>query len=95
MSVVFPSRTAGVVHKIGLSLQERPMPMPFVVPHSQEDCYDADPVKVVGDDGAIGCGVLPAENGIEDPPASSAVRLWATALENSLEMNREHKERDG
>ena len=52
----------------------------FVVPHSQEGCYDADPVKVVGDDGAIGCGVLPAENGIEDTPASSAVDLWVTAL---------------
>ena len=56
------------------------MPLTFVVPHRQEGYYDADPVQVVRDDGAIGCGVLPSENSVEDTPASSAIDEWATTL---------------
>ena len=56
------------------------MTLDLLVPHHNEAGNDEDPVDIVCDDGTICAGVVPAQNGVEDTPASSAVELGATAL---------------
>ena len=51
----------------------------FVVPHRCESNYHGNPVHVIRDHGAIGRGVLPTKEGIEDTPA--AVEVWVTAVD--------------
>lgn len=45
----------------------------LVVPHREKCNYYGEPVEIVRDDRAVRGGVLPAEKGIEDSPASTAV----------------------
>lgn len=52
----------------------------FAVAHDQEAENDEDPVHVVRDDGAVGRGVLPPQDGVEDAPAAAAVELWVAEL---------------
>ena len=42
-----------------LRLEEREMPCRLAVAHDKETDDDKDPIHVVGDDGPVGCGVLP------------------------------------
>lgn len=48
--------------------------------HRQKCGNDKDPVDVVGDDGAVGGCVVPAEDGVEDTPAAAAVELGTATL---------------
>ena len=55
--------------------------MLLAVPHAGKDDDDAKPVQVVREDRAIGGRVLPAEDGVEDPPAATAVQLRVAAVD--------------
>lgn len=59
-----------LIHAGGLGLHERPVALGLLESHDDEAGHDEDPVDVVGEDRAVGSGVLPAENGVEDTPAS-------------------------
>lgn len=48
--------------------------------HRQEGGDDSNPVQIVGDDGAVGGRVVPAEDGVEDAPAAAAVELRTATL---------------
>ena len=61
-------------------LHQRPVATLLEVPHAEEANHYSNPVKVVRDDGAIGRRVSPAEDRIEDAPATSAVDLWTAAI---------------
>lgn len=56
----------------GLGLHEWPVALGFLESHEDETSYYKDPVDVVGNDRAVGGGVLPTENGVEDTPAAVA-----------------------
>lgn len=56
------------------------MTMLIIVSHSKESNDDGKPEEVVGDDGAVSGGVLPAEDGVENPPSASSVDIGVTAL---------------
>ena len=51
------------------------------VAHEDEGDDDEDPVEVVGEDGADGGGVGPAQEGVEDAPAAAAVELRVAAVD--------------
>lgn len=54
--------------------------MGLVIPHEKETRDDKDPVHIVRDYSAVGGGVVPPENGIEDTPAAATVKFGVTAL---------------
>lgn len=53
-----------------LGLYERIMALGLLESHDAEAGHDKDPIHIVGNDGAVGGRVLPAENCIEDTPAA-------------------------
>ena len=76
-------RTVAQVLHIGLTrlgFHEWEMALRFLEPHQQEADDHDNPIHVVRDDGAVGCRVLPTEEGVEDTPSSAAVQLWVTIL---------------
>ena len=58
--------------------------MNFTVSHSQEAQNDRNPVHIVRDDRAVGCRVLPAEDGIEDSPSSPTIELRVAKLQDKI-----------
>ena len=56
------------------------MPFLFVIPHRYESDHNHHPVDVVRDDRADGCGILPAEEGVEDTPSSATINCRTAAL---------------
>lgn len=64
---------------LGLAAGERPVAL-LVANHGEEARGDGDPVEVVGDDGADGGRVLPAEDGVEDAPEAASVEVGVAAL---------------
>lgn len=68
-----------------LWLHERPVTLDFLEPHQNETGDNEDPVDIVCDDGAVCASVVPAQNGVEDTPASSSVELGATTLQFASE----------
>lgn len=62
------------------------MTLLLIVPHRKKCEDDDEPVKVVRDDGAISCRVLPTEQGIEYTPSTAAILLSITALPEVSKM---------
>lgn len=54
----------------GLRLLEGPPSLGLAKSKEDERRHDKHPVEVVRDDGAISASVVPAEDGVEDAPAS-------------------------
>lgn len=52
----------------------------FIVSHGQEGSDDSDPVCIVRDDGAIGCGVLPSDEGVVNAPTTTTIDLGIATL---------------
>lgn len=70
--------------------------MNFTVSHRQKAQDDDDPVHIIRDDGTISSRILPAEDGVEDSPASASVEFWVTKLEEGVsDVERERKRGDG
>lgn len=63
-----------------LGLEEREVPLRLLEAHNHEADDDGDPVAVVGDDGAVGGRVLPAEDRVEDAPSAAAVEFGVAEL---------------
>jgi len=62
------------------ALYERQMALGFLETQNHEADNDREPIHVVADDGAISSRVLPAENRVEDAPATTAIELWVAVL---------------
>lgn len=89
LAIGWPSvdtRLAARLRRDLLGLHEGPMALDLSEPHHDEAGDDEDPIDVVGDDGAVRAGVIPAQNGVEDTPASSPIELGAAALQFWLEV---------
>lgn len=65
---------------VGLGLQEGEVALCLLVAHQDEADNNGNPVDVVGDYGAIGCTVLPAEDGVKDTPSTASVEFGVTVL---------------
>lgn len=63
-----------------LGLHEWPVALDLLVPHDDEPSNDCDPVEAVGNHGAVGSGVIPAQDGLEDSPAATTVQVRRAAL---------------
>ena len=70
----------GVVRDDSLGLLEGPSPRGLAEPDEDERGHDEEPVDVVRDDGAVGGGVCPAENGLKDAPAAVIGDVGIAAL---------------
>ena len=57
-----------------------PVTFLLVVAHYKEGNNDGNPIEVIREDRAIGCGVLPPEQRVEDSPSSATVDLCIAAL---------------
>lgn len=68
---------------VGLGLHEGVAVVRLVEAHDDETNHDGDPVKVVGEDRAVGGGVGPAEDGVEDTPTAVVSTPRSAALESS------------
>jgi hypothetical protein len=55
-----------------LRLHQRPIALLLVVQQRQESRRDGDPVHIIGDHGAVGGRIGPAQEGIEDGPTATA-----------------------
>lgn len=71
---------AGDIRLDGLGFHEWVVALDFIISHNDKCCHDDKPIKVVADDRAVCCRVLPAKNGIEDSPAATAIELWVAKL---------------
>lgn len=73
---------------LALALQQRPVSVILLVGHGRELSNHKDPVQVVRKNGTV-CGrVVPAQDGVEDGPAASAVKLRVTALPMSVQTTK-------
>lgn len=63
-----------------LGLHQRPVALDLLVAHDDKVRHDTQPIQVVRDDGAVRSRVCPAENGVEESPASTTVVIGAAAL---------------
>lgn len=63
-----------------LGFHEWQVAFDLMVSHDEEGNDNGDPIHVVGDDRAVGRGVLPAEDRVEDTPASAAVNFGICVL---------------
>lgn len=68
---------------VGLGLHEGVAVVSLVEAHNDETNHDGDPVEVVREDRAVGGGVGPAEDGVEDTPTAVVSTLRSAALETS------------
>lgn len=59
---------------------QRPMAPHLAIPHCDECNSDGKPVEVIRYDRAVGCGICPSKNSIEDPPATSAMDFGTATL---------------
>lgn len=50
-------------------------------PQDPDSCNDRDPIEVIRYNRAVGSGVIPAEDGVENAPAASTVEFGTTALD--------------
>lgn len=67
---------------VSLGFHERPAASGFAESKSDEAGHDEDPVDIVGDDGAVGGRVSPAEDGVENTPSDGTRKYRGTALEH-------------
>ena len=58
---------------LAVSLSSRLLALPEV--HEQETSNNGEPVKVVRQDGTVGCRVGPPEKSVEDAPTATTVEL--------------------
>lgn len=63
-----------------LARHQRPVTFHLTVPHDEKRDDDTQPVQVIREDGAIRGRVCPAEDGVEEAPAATAVVVGAAAL---------------
>lgn len=70
---------------LALALQQRPVSVILLIGHGRELSDNKDPVQVVRKNGTV-CGrVVPAQDGVEDGPASSTIELRVAALPMSVQ----------
>jgi len=60
-------------------LPERPVTLFLVVPHSKKAKANSNPIQIVGDDSAVGGGVVPAKERVENTPAT--IQLGAATVD--------------
>lgn len=75
-----PAASLGVGGDGRLGLLEGPSSLCLVEPDEDEGGHDEEPVEVVRDDGAVGGGICPAEDGLEDAPAAVVGDVGVAAL---------------
>lgn len=64
----------------GLRLLERPPPLGLAKSEENEGRHDKYPVEIVRDDGTVSTSIVPAEDSVEDAPASIVRDIRVAAL---------------
>lgn len=75
-SIPFPLQ----LHSLFFLGGERIVSFSFLVAQAPERTHDSKPVQIVGDDGAIGGAVRPAQDRFEHAPPASAFEVRVAAL---------------
>lgn len=57
------------------------MPAGLLESHTNEDSNDDNPIEVVRQNRAVGCRILPAEDGVGNSPSTTTIQLGITAVD--------------
>lgn len=54
--------------------------MVLLVPHQHKPQDHREPIEIIREDGTIGSGIGPAQDGIKYPPSTTAALQWTAAV---------------